>query len=139
MRDKARHYIELMGLDKMTKSVAAAYVTSMYNMFGGDDMPTEAKAALGTVENAFHESEPALLERFVDVYASVFTEADLDGLIAFHESPIGRRVSELGPVAQQKVMEEADLWQAKVIKETSPRVVELMNEQQSQPEPQPQP
>lgn len=46
-----------------------------------------------------------LVELLVPIYAAQFSQAEIDGLIGFYESPLGRRLSRAQPqIAQQSLM-----------------------------------
>lgn len=139
MREKAMQYVQLIGLDKMPSSISSQYIDQLRATFGGDDMPPSSKDVLETLETAFRTGVPALLDSFVDAYVTTFTEEELDGLIAWNSSALGRRVSEMGPMAQQKVLEAAERWQVKTVESVGPRLSEILSAAEAQPEPQPQP
>lgn len=44
----------------------------------------------------------AMLPEFITIYADVYTEAELDGLIAFYQSPVGQAFIEKQPLIMQQ-------------------------------------
>ncbi|MDD3108591.1 MAG: DUF2059 domain-containing protein, partial [Alistipes sp.] len=63
---------------------------------------------LGLLEESFTE----LMELMVPIYAQFYTEKDMDELIAFYESPIGRKLAASQPQITQQTMLSLQGWTA---------------------------
>jgi hypothetical protein len=57
---------------------------------------------------------PQLVDSLVPIYAAHFTRAELDQLVRFYESPIGRRLAEVQPLITQESMQAGQRWGARI-------------------------
>jgi hypothetical protein len=57
---------------------------------------------------------PLLVDSLIPVYAAHFTKPELDQLVRFYESPIGRRLSAVQPQITQESMQAGQRWGAKI-------------------------
>ena len=57
---------------------------------------------------------PQLVDSLIPVYAAQFTKAELDQLVRFYESPLGRRLSAVQPQITQESMQVGQRWGAKI-------------------------
>jgi hypothetical protein len=55
---------------------------------------------------------PQLVDSLVPVYAAHFTLAQLQELVRFYESPLGRRLAEMQPLIAQESMQVGQRWGA---------------------------
>jgi hypothetical protein len=55
-----------------------------------------------------------LVERLVPVYAAAFSTDDLQGLITFYRSPVGKRLLEAQPTLVQASMKAGEAWGAEL-------------------------
>lgn len=60
---------------------------------------------------------PQLVDSLVPVYASHFSQAELDQLVRFYESPIGKHLSEVQPLILQESMQVGQTWGAVIGRE----------------------
>jgi hypothetical protein len=63
------------------------------------------------------ENRGQLLELLVPVYAQLFTTEDLQGLLAFYKSPLGKRLLLAQPQLTEAAMEAGEGWGAQLGKE----------------------
>ncbi len=47
----------------------------------------------------------SLKEEYIQLYAETFTEEELQGIIEFSKSPLGKKMAEKSPILMQKSME----------------------------------
>ena len=57
---------------------------------------------------------PQLVDSLIPVYAAHFTKAELDQLVRFYESPLGRRLSAAQPLITQESMQAGQRWGARI-------------------------
>jgi uncharacterized protein len=57
---------------------------------------------------------PQLVDSLIPVYAAHFTKAELDQLVQFYESPLGRRLSAAQPRVTQESMQVGQRWGARI-------------------------
>ena len=60
---------------------------------------------------------PQLVDSLVPVYASHFSQAELDQLVRFYESPLGKHLSEVQPLVLQESMQVGQNWGAVIGRE----------------------
>jgi hypothetical protein len=53
---------------------------------------------------------PQLVDSLIPIYAGHFTKAELDHLVRFYESPIGRRLAEQQPLILQESVQVGQRW-----------------------------
>ena len=51
-----------------------------------------------------------LVDLVVPIYAKHFTQADIRGLIAFHQTPLGKKLIDKQPLIMQESMAAGRLW-----------------------------
>ena len=64
------------------------------------------------IEDLMAEYFPKMLEMMTPIYAKYYTEEDLDGLIAFYESPLGKKMASTQPLILKEVMGVVPQWAA---------------------------
>ena len=55
---------------------------------------------------------PQLVDSLAPIYAAHFTQAQLDELVRFYESPVGRHLTEVQPLITQESFEVGQRWGA---------------------------
>jgi hypothetical protein len=116
---KATEMMQIAMGDQMTKSLEQTMKAMMATM--GKDMPAEQRAkatemsekSMSLAMAAFNKARPALAKAYADTY----TEEELDGILAFYRSPIGKSMMQKAPEASQRAM---------------PVIMQVMNEVQAQ-------
>lgn len=58
-----------------------------------------------------------MINMIIPIYDSCFTEQDIQGLIAFYKSPLGKRLVEKLPVITQKSFDVGQVWGQKIAAE----------------------
>ena len=87
---------------------------------GMETMVPAQRAANPRIPAAFWDSFLAharqdttrLLEQLIPIYAAHLTKAELEGLVRFYETPLGRRVAEVLPLIMQESMQAGQSWGA---------------------------
>jgi hypothetical protein len=58
----------------------------------------------------FDASIPSLQDKMAQVYMEIYTPEDIKGMIAFYESPVGKKMSEKAGELGQKSMQAGQEW-----------------------------
>jgi hypothetical protein len=58
----------------------------------------------------FDASIPSLLDKMANIYMQIYTADDIKAMIAFYESPVGKKMSEKAPELGQKSMQAGQEW-----------------------------
>lgn len=61
-------------------------------------------------QQAFMETYPVVIEEISKIYASYYTCSDIKSLIAFYDTPIGKKSIALGPIMMQESMSAGARW-----------------------------
>lgn len=103
------HMDQLM--DQLTKSVMQQVQTMTQSMPGADQATPEQKKLVADFQQRVLElvnkrlGWKALEPDFINLYATTYTEEDLDGIIAFYKSPVGQKMLEKTPELMTKSTE----------------------------------
>ena len=139
-RTLAAKLLDLMQVERTMNqqfdAMRSSQLEAMQNMLSGQTSP-EAKQRLQKAFSAITDmikkelSWSAIKPSFVDLYASTFTADELNGLIAFYESPVGQTYVAKSPDLMQKTMEAtSDRMQTLM-----PRIQKLLMEAMPPPAP----
>jgi len=63
----------------------------------------------------FDASLPSLHDKMADIYMQMYTPEDIKGMIAFYESPVGKKMSEKSGELAQKSMQAGQEWSKDLI------------------------
>src|SRR6266853_1610825 len=107
-----RHLLDLTGAARLALS-------------GMEAMVPAQRAANPQIPGAFWDaflararrSLPQLVDAIVPVYASHFSQAELEQLVRFYESPLGKHLSEVQPLILQESMQAGQAWGAAIGRE----------------------
>jgi len=71
------------------------------------EVETKLKNAIREV---FQKNIDAYIEGVIPIYAEHFSEAEIEKMIAFYESPVGRKLSRLTPVMTEDIVAVVQTW-----------------------------
>lgn len=83
------------------------------------------------IENMMAEYFPKMIELMTPIYAKYYSEEDLDGLIAFYESPLGKKMASTQPLIMKEMMGVIPQWGA----EFGSKMAEIMKSAKSPAQP----
>jgi len=72
--------------------------------------PSLPAGFLDSLRVRMHRDIGEFLERLVPIYDSLFTASDIDGLLAFYETPVGKRYLAAQPHLTEAVLELGRRW-----------------------------
>ena len=100
----ARRMMKVMGMEDQVDNMVAAMLPVMADSPALKGLPEPArKLILDTTREVMRDTfTPALIARMTPEYASAFTETELEGIVAFYESPIGQAALKRTPQLAQK-------------------------------------
>ena len=101
--EKVRQLLELMGSGKLAEQVAGQMITLFQNAYTDVDKQfwDEFSKEMKTAE---------LLELIVPIYEKYYTEEEVEQLITFYKTPLGKKVTESLPMITQESMEAGRMW-----------------------------
>ena len=105
-RLKAEELLQLAQGDQMMKAMEPMIKAMMAQ--ADKDMPAEQRAKVGEVQEkamalvaaSLNKAKPAL----ATVYTDTYTEEELDGILAFYKSPVGKAFLQRMPEVMQRSM-----------------------------------
>lgn len=119
MRAKILHFMSLTGFDQMFERSIEQLTGQFRSNFEpafGETLPAEPSEALAIVDKALRDRRSTITDAVAAIYERNLTEEDVDALIVFHESPVGRRVAGMGIDVANALNEAADAWQREALK-----------------------
>ena len=75
----------------------------------GIDTEVETKLK-NAIRDVFQENMDAYIEGVVPIYAEHFSESEVEKMITFYESPVGRKLSRLTPVMTEDIVGVVQQW-----------------------------
>jgi hypothetical protein len=126
MREKV---IELMGLmlapfDKTIEGIVGQLNAQFVGAFG--DLPPEVVEAVDAVAASFKSGRAHIESAVAEMYEANFTEDEVDAMLAFHKSPIGKKLAEISPKMQADIVERTSTWIEKSMSTCEPRLQQLL-------------
>ena len=112
-RAKVQDMLDLLHIDKtmaQVMEVVKRQTTSMTSQTMGGNLTPEQKASIADFQQKvfdFIETQvgwQALRPQYVELYASTFSEDEIDGMLAFYKSPAGQAMIAKTPELTQKSM-----------------------------------
>jgi hypothetical protein len=105
---KAEELLQLTQSDQMMKQMLEQIKVMQTAMMKQTDMPAERRAKvsemqeniMALVADRLSKAKPAL----VKIYADTYTEAEIDGILAFYKSPPGKAMLEKMPQVMKRSM-----------------------------------
>lgn len=105
--------LDLTGAQKLGEQMTASFTQQFGQALrqANPNVPPRMIEIAGDVaKTLFAKEYPSLVPHMVSAYAKVMTRDDVRQLIAFYESPLGRRVLELTPLIAQAGTEASQTW-----------------------------
>jgi hypothetical protein len=116
MREKILTFLNLTGISKYPDVITAGYTAQIRSQFMTDEtLPDEFAKAVGLMTATLEAKKPALFDTVITAYEKAFTEEDIDALVKFYGSPIGKRVVELGGIVLPEVVAAGETWGAEAL------------------------
>ena len=107
---KIEEMLQLTHYDKMMQQMLEQMKNMQLEQLKKADMPAEARAQSEEIQQktmtlvadrmSYEKFKPA----FIQIYAEVFSEEEIDGIVSFYKSPAGKAMIEKSPLLMQRVM-----------------------------------
>ena len=118
-RKAAEELVALTGAEGMLAGVRAQIAEMMVAQLKRIEVPDDLKDTMALYQQRIRDlisdqmSFAKMKDSYTDVYASVFTAEELNGILAFYKTTVGKALSEKTPVLSKRIQ---DLAQAQVQK-----------------------
>lgn len=108
-----KRYLELVGvqstLGRMVGPLTEQYMETFRRV--QPNATDEAQAAMRTIlQREFGQGMPGLIDQIAQVYADIFSEDEVAALVAFQQSPAGRKLQQTTPQLQREMAAAAMEW-----------------------------
>ena len=96
--------MEITQTSKLGENINAYITNQVRTVMGRAIQPDRLGAFMDAFNKKFNAAAPssAVTDAMVPIYASSFSQEDIDGLVKFYESPLGQRVVKTLPEVEQK-------------------------------------
>jgi hypothetical protein len=107
---KIEEMLRLTHYDQMMQQMLEQMKSMQLEQLKKSDLPAEARAQSEEVQQktmalvADRMSYEKIKPMFVQIYADVFSEEEIDGIVSFYKSPSGKAMLEKMPLLMQRVM-----------------------------------
>jgi len=131
-RKKILELMGVMGVKNITRQVSMSVAKQLAYGLKQAQPDIDRKAfeiVLSVSDEVLAARSDELMGKMVPLYASHFTESDLDELLAFYRSPIGRKTSETMPGLMQESMELVATESQSSIPKIKDRVTEQLRKE----------
>jgi len=108
----AKRIIELKGVDKLFDPLVRGVVKKVTDQFMQTNFmwANDLNQVAAQLEKQYAPRATELVDASARIYASHFTEAELQQILAFYQSPVGRKVIAEEPKALDESMAHAGNW-----------------------------
>jgi hypothetical protein len=108
----AKRIIELKGVDKLFDPLVRGVVKKVTDQFMQTNFmwANDLNQVAAQLEKQYAPRATELVDGTARIYASHFTEAELKQILAFYQSPVGRKVIAEEPKALDESMAQAGNW-----------------------------
>ena len=128
MHDKIMAFLTLTGIDKFPDVIAAGLIDQIRSQFKTDEqLPDAFVQSVKLMEATLLESKPRLFASVVSAYEKSFTEAELDDMVAFYSSDVGKRIVALGGIVLPEVIEAGNNWGTESLKSIESELNKLLS------------
>lgn len=114
-KEEVQKYLQIMNSQQMMRQMAQAMSKPMHEMVHNlylkdkNRLPSDFEARMNQVTDDMMQNMPwdEMTQAMVPVYQRHFTDADMEALIAFYTSPIGKKVLSELPAVSSEAMTSA--------------------------------
>ena len=85
-------------------------------------LPESVKAEIQAMFS--EEALLSLMDRMVPIYAKYYTQQDMDDLIAFYDTPLGKKLSTVQPQITLESMSVAQQWAAEIGQKVASKIMQ---------------
>lgn len=117
--------LKMTGAEALGLQMGVAVTNQIIDSMGKNtpDMPPKAVASIkDEISQVFAEEMPKLMTEIVPVYAKHFTQAEINGLIAFYSTPLGKKSIQAMPAVMGECMQVGQAWGEGIAPQIVPRL-----------------
>ncbi len=127
-----KELMEVTGAEANEEALARTFSQQLVSVLQANDITLSDKA-IGIIEDevglvvAEQLADARLQNRMYAIYERYFTLEELEGLIAFNKSPIGRKANRVMPILMRESSAAAQAWSEEIGPELSQRVMRRLS------------
>ena len=106
-KDNIRHLMKIMGVEKLTQSMLEQYLQALKPVLAQaskDDQQIRERLDRFSEIMSEEFKQVDLIPTYVEIYDKYFTNEEINGLIQFYESPVGKKAIAVLPAITQEGM-----------------------------------
>ena len=109
-RELAEELMRLMNVEQNLEQMRPQLTAMLLNTMNAMDVPDEFRSKLAEHQQSQLDlvldamSWPKMKDRYIDLYVDVFDASELEGLIDFYSSPVGKSFVDKMPLLMQRMM-----------------------------------
>lgn len=130
--EKIRELLEISQTETLLQQVLPILLKHSRDLVskGHPDIPEEVwELTFGEAEAAFMESIEGFIEQAIPIYDRNLSEEEVDGLLGFYRTPVGRSVVSKLPQVMQESMIAGQSWGRAVGAQIHRRVIETLKDE----------
>ena len=108
-----RHLLDITGAQKLGEQLVATFMQQFSQSIKASNPnipPRAMEIAVEVAQKMFADRYPALMPRLVAAYARILTPDDVRQMLAFYETPLGKRIVEITPTLSQAGSQAGSEW-----------------------------
>jgi hypothetical protein len=136
---KIEQLMQLTHAEEMVKQMSGQMRTIVARQVESMGVPAESKAAVLELMGKFSDQIAARMDwqkmkpEYIKLYAEVFAEDEIDGMVAFYKTPAGHAMIEKTPTLLAKSMQIAQRQMAGILPEIQKSIDDLKQKYQNAP------
>lgn len=93
----------------------------------GEPLPAEALETLRIIENALNGKRAELENQTAAIYEGKFSEEDINSIVSYLESPVGRKLADVSLAIKNEMTEASNRWLNAILKTIEPDLSRLLD------------
>lgn len=129
VRERVRHFLSLSGIDRFAKVYADGVADDIKKQFATqegnlDENHLKARELMLTT---IAGKQQELASKIEQIYLETFSVDELEALIAFYSSPVGKRIVEFGGIILPAAQKAGEEWCGNVLKGIDEDLAKLLS------------
>jgi hypothetical protein len=137
MNEKIKKFFAISGVGAYFKVLVDGLVQQIRDVFPADATEDEIPGAFAKAVEALRAAAEAnkfdLVTKAAQVYVDTYSEEEIDALIAFFESPTGKKVVSMGGMFLPAVADVGNEWSANVVNSIRGDIEKILEEEDVTP------
>lgn len=130
MRDRVMKLLEVTGKNLDTNIAALmTQFTAQFETVHGPELPEPVKQALAALEQSLRDKREMIEAKIVDAHLAFLLPEDIEGLITWHESELGKKADRVSGEINAQMDDAAFQWIREAQKSVEPTWRKLLGDE----------